>query len=605
MAIASVLVATSCNDAGQKSVVLDGDTSTAGFYTFVVQVADNCSGTLITTRHVATAGHCVCPEFPYTDPNNPNIVARRDAQHCQEVSGITVFDSHGQAQDSIASSGVTVHPDFHINFELAANGHDHVIVDQMADVAIIELAVDVPLEFGFVPIATEQPGAGVAVTMVGFGVSTEQECLMGGGATFGTRRVGTNQVDSVSDDLVTVQEDAKNLTAPGDSGGALLASATGSLRLIGVTSSGNCQTVAEYTNVASYAGWINGVIASTQGIVCGNLNCQEGETAATCCVDCGCPGGQVCDGNICKVVGDACAEAADGIYCGSALEGYAGSIDDLVSCQNAHIAWASNCAVGCNPLPGNDTCNNDGPGPQCNNGVLEAGEECDGVDLGGQSCANFNFVSGTLACTGTCLFDKSQCCNDTCPTNGANQCANSSTQQTCGQYDNDVCLEWGGSTQCNCTGGACATTCTDTYSIGGYVCESYTAASGSGAGGGEIFVICASVNASTGFVTIKVHKKDGSAFSTTRPYQIRVSGPGDVGCGPDHVFTPVSTTPTFSPDNKTLTFNFQSNWQSGQTEKFYCATASTQSGDASYDPNSNPQKSWWYSKKIQLQKSCQ
>ena len=59
-----------------------------------------------------------------------------------------------------------------------------------------------------------------------------------------------------------------------------------------------------------------------------------------------------------------------------------------------------------------------GTGGTCGNDVTEAGEVCDGTDLGGRTCADFNCTGGTLACFGDCSgFDTSACtdctvCND-------------------------------------------------------------------------------------------------------------------------------------------------------------------------------------------------
>jgi len=45
----------------------------------------------------------------------------------------------------------------------------------------------------------------------------------------------------------------------------------------------------------------------------------------------------------------------------------------------------------------------------CGDGQINvAGEQCDGADLGGQSCASLNFLGGTLACSG-CALDTSAC----------------------------------------------------------------------------------------------------------------------------------------------------------------------------------------------------
>ena len=50
-----------------------------------------------------------------------------------------------------------------------------------------------------------------------------------------------------------------------------------------------------------------------------------------------------------------------------------------------------------------------GGGPVCGNGNQETGEECDGSDLGGQTCQGLGFDGGSLACDGSCSFDTSSC----------------------------------------------------------------------------------------------------------------------------------------------------------------------------------------------------
>jgi hypothetical protein len=48
---------------------------------------------------------------------------------------------------------------------------------------------------------------------------------------------------------------------------------------------------------------------------------------------------------------------------------------------------------------------------ECGNAILETGEDCDGSDLGGQTCADLGFASGALSCSGACTFDTSACSN--------------------------------------------------------------------------------------------------------------------------------------------------------------------------------------------------
>ncbi|MEM5812029.1 MAG: dockerin type I repeat-containing protein [Candidatus Aenigmatarchaeota archaeon] len=45
----------------------------------------------------------------------------------------------------------------------------------------------------------------------------------------------------------------------------------------------------------------------------------------------------------------------------------------------------------------------------CGNNIKEINEECDGSDLGGQSCVSLGYSGGTLTCNSNCTFNTSQC----------------------------------------------------------------------------------------------------------------------------------------------------------------------------------------------------
>ncbi|MDC0670685.1 hypothetical protein [Nannocystis radixulma] len=64
-------------------------------------------------------------------------------------------------------------------------------------------------------------------------------------------------------------------------------------------------------------------------------------------------------------------------------------------------------------------------GPECGDGLVEAPEECEAVDLKGQSCMTLGFTGGTLKCAANCVFDKSQCVSESCgdgTLNGGEEC---------------------------------------------------------------------------------------------------------------------------------------------------------------------------------------
>ena len=56
-----------------------------------------------------------------------------------------------------------------------------------------------------------------------------------------------------------------------------------------------------------------------------------------------------------------------------------------------------------------DTTWCEGEGPSCGNGVIDAGEDCDGTNLGGQTCESLGYERGKLACGDNCRFDATDC----------------------------------------------------------------------------------------------------------------------------------------------------------------------------------------------------
>ena len=94
----------------------------------------------------------------------------------------------------------------------------------------------------------------------------------------------------------------------------------------------------------------------------------------------------------------------------------------------------------------------------CSNG------QCNTCKPNGQTCSQPG-TSTSECCSGICQIDGkcgADTCTHDCSPQGATRCKDSSTKQTCGYYDADICLEWGNEQSCICQSGNCATT-TKTY----------------------------------------------------------------------------------------------------------------------------------------------
>lgn len=47
--------------------------------------------------------------------------------------------------------------------------------------------------------------------------------------------------------------------------------------------------------------------------------------------------------------------------------------------------------------------------PGCGDQILQPGEQCDGLDLGGATCSTLGFASGALSCSGVCTYTTNAC----------------------------------------------------------------------------------------------------------------------------------------------------------------------------------------------------
>lgn len=146
------------------------------------------------------------------------------------------------------------------------------------------------------------------------------------------------------------------------------------------------------------------------GALCGNNVGEPGEACdgadlkGATCQDFGFDDGTLACDFDCTLFTDGC------FHCGDGSKAMAEACDgaDLggKTCQSEGFGGgALKCAANCKSL---DTsgCT---PLPSCGNGVKEGSEQCDGAQLGGQTCVGLGFDEGTLACSGSCTFDTGNC----------------------------------------------------------------------------------------------------------------------------------------------------------------------------------------------------
>lgn len=164
--------------------------------------------------------------------------------------------------------------------------------------------------------------------------------------------------------------------------------------------------------------------------ICGDGTCDTsfGETCAMCpsecCPACGDgkidPGEECDDGN--NTAGDGCGTGCDDedeqATCGN------GFLEAGEECDDGNSTTSDGCSAACviEFTCGDETCDamagetcqlcQKDCCPDCGDGIIGPGEECDMAALDGVTCANTCYDGGTLVCTPYCTFDFSVCTGD-------------------------------------------------------------------------------------------------------------------------------------------------------------------------------------------------
>lgn len=197
-----------------------------------------CSGTLIDTRHVVTAGHCVAE---YTD----------DSMFV--YFGLDSSQAPSDSTDTIAVAKMTAHPQYNqdaMKQEPAQQPPN--------DISILELSSDAPQ--GFVPAAilpaSDALQIGETLELAGFGLTSGDSKDTNGLL----REVGVPlaSIDSASKEISYGPGANGKGSCNGDSGGPAFVQRGGKLVLVGATSRGDeaCTQSGIYTDVRQFTDWL-------------------------------------------------------------------------------------------------------------------------------------------------------------------------------------------------------------------------------------------------------------------------------------------------------------------------------------------------------------
>jgi Trypsin len=169
------------------------------------------------------------------------------------------------------------------------------------DVAVMQLSQDFTTITGISPDRLGSPAPeGDVVTVVGYGCTTWDDTSQG----VGQKRAGINNVDTVHDELIDVEDESQSYICPGDSGGPMYKWGTDCEVGVNV---GKWEVPLldrdyEASRVDTKFNWIRNTAGDLSVNACGQTTCGDGlcrspESCGSCPADCGACG--VCGDAVC------------------------------------------------------------------------------------------------------------------------------------------------------------------------------------------------------------------------------------------------------------------------------------------------------------------